>query len=138
VGRPKDLYKTPVDPEVARFFGGKNFFAGRWLDGVLESNIGPLQLPADRPAGTENGRVYTATIRPEDIVLSTNGAGGKNAIRGRVRRINFEGTATRVWVACKGTQIVILTPDGDISPGQTVRLHLNPEKIRVFPQKNGR
>ena len=29
VGTPRQLFHHPADPEVARFFGGKNFFQGR-------------------------------------------------------------------------------------------------------------
>ncbi len=77
-----------------------------------------------------NGHLRTATIRPEDILLSLD---AKYDLHGKIAKINFEGSATRIWVQCQGNRFVILTSDADFSPGQNVGLHLPPEKIRIFP-----
>ena len=37
VGSPRDLFCRPADPEVARFFGGDNFFKGRLKNGLFET-----------------------------------------------------------------------------------------------------
>ena len=65
-GRPRDLFYRPLDPEVARFFGGTNFFEGRFKDGRFHTDFGSFQLSQT----TANGHALTATIRPEDIRIS--------------------------------------------------------------------
>ncbi len=128
VGEPRELFYFPVDHEVARFFGGCNFFNGRVKDEMFYSDFGS----APAPGLTGNGHMAAATIRPEDILISPD---AEHDIRGRVQKINFEGSTTRVWVKCKDTDVVVLTSDASLSPGQTVGIHLPPEKIRIFPKK---
>lgn len=126
VGKPQDLYYRPVDPHVARFFGATNFFEGRFKDGFLHTGFGVFRLPAV----DANGHPQTATIRPEDILVSTT---GDFELEGRVERTHFEGMATRLWVTCRGGLLVVLAGRGEFFPGQAVRLRLPAERIRVFP-----
>jgi ABC-type Fe3+/spermidine/putrescine transport system ATPase subunit len=126
VGKPQDLYHRPADPDVARFFGGTNFFKGRFKDGCLHTGFGDFELPAVNG----NGLPLTATIRPEDILIS---ATGDFELQGRVERAHFEGMATRLWVKCRGGLLVVLAARGEFFPGQTVHLRLPAERIRVFP-----
>jgi len=126
VGEPRELFYRPADPDVARFFGGCNFIQGKVKDGLFRSPFG--QAPA--PAVNGNGHLLTATIRPEDILITSEATCD---LQGQVQKTNFEGSATRIWVQCKGSRFVVLTSDADFAPGQTVGLHLPPDKIRVFP-----
>jgi ABC-type Fe3+/spermidine/putrescine transport system ATPase subunit len=126
VGEPRDLFHRPIDVDVARFFGGCNFIRGRIKDGYFHSEF--ATVPTTQTNG--NGHLTTATIRPEDIQIDKDSS---YALRGQVQKTNFEGSTTRVWVQCEDTRFVLLTSDADIFPGQTVSLHLPPEKIRVFP-----
>lgn len=126
VGTPQDLYYQPADVEVARFFGGTNFFEGRMENGRFHTDFGVFNLPQVNG----NGHLLSATIRPEDIRIS---ATGNFELEGRVERAHFEGSATRVWVHCLGGVLVVLAGRGEYYPGQRVRLNLPPERIRVFP-----
>ena len=128
VGTPQDLFYRPSDPEVARFFGGCNFIEGRIKDGHFHSEL--ATVPTAQTNG--NGHLLTATIRPEDIVIA---AASTCDLQGRIQKTSFEGSATRIWVQCKGSRLVVLTSDAGFSPGQTVGLHLPPEKIRLFPSE---
>jgi ABC-type sugar transport system ATPase subunit len=128
VGEPRELFYRPADPAVARFFGGCNFIEGRIKDGFFQSEF--ATVPTSQTNG--NGHLLTATIRPEDILIT---AELKVDLQGRIQKTNFEGSATRIWVQCKGNRFVVLTPDADFAPGQNVGLHLPPEKIRIFPSK---
>ncbi len=125
-GRPQDLYHRPVDREVARFFGGTNFFEGRVKDGFLHTGFGVFELQAVNG----NGLPLTATIRPEDILISVT---SDFELEGQVERALFEGMATRLWVKCRAGRLVVLAGRGEFFPGQTVRLRLPAERIRVFP-----
>ena len=126
VGEPRELFYRPADPEVARFFGGCNFIQGRIQDGHFCSNV--VTVPTALTNG--NGHLLTATIRPEDILITSE---SNCDLQGRVQKINFEGSTTRIWVRCQESRFVVLTSDADFAPGQTVGLHLPPDKIRIFP-----
>ena len=126
VGEPRELFHRPADPDVARFFGGCNFIKGKVKEGVFRSEFG--HAPA--PATNGNGHWLTATIRPEDILIAPE---PKYDLQGQVQKTSFEGSATRIWVQCRGTRLVILTSETGFAPGQKVGLHLPPDKIRVFP-----
>jgi len=126
VGTPHDLFHRPADRAVAEFFGGCNFLTGRLQGGLFACEIG--SFPA--PGVVANGHRLTAAIRPEDILV---GGDCDHPIPGRVRRTRFEGAATRLWVDCGPVRLVVLTPRGDLLPGQPVCLRLPAEKIRIFP-----
>ena len=126
VGTPQELYYKPVDRLVAQFFGGVNFFDGHFSNGCFSTIFGDFTLP--NVSG--NGHPMMATIRPEDILISTN---NQFELKGRVERTHFEGMATRVWVSCRGGHLEILAGRGQYYPGQTVQLRLPPDRIRVFP-----
>lgn len=120
-----ELFHNPADPDVARFFGGCNFFEGRIKEGRFITEFGSFDANGSRG----NGNKLTATIRPEDIVIS---AGANGGIAGRVERTNFEGITTRIWVRCRETEFVVLAPDTQFSSGQEVCLHLPAAKITIF------
>jgi len=125
IGTPRELFYQPTDPDVARFFGGCNFITGKISAGIFRSEFGS----APAPAINGNGHWLTAAIRPEDIIID---AEPKYELQGQVRKTNFEGSATRIWVQCRGACFVVLTSEAGFAPGQQVGLHLPPDKIRVF------
>jgi len=128
VGTPQDLFYRPSDPEVARFFGGCNFIQGKVKDGVFQSDFG--HVPAPEING--NGHLLTATIRPEDILISSDST---FEVEAEIEKTNFEGSTTRIWVKCQNTRFVILTSESKFFCGQSVRIHLPSEKIRIFPSE---
>ncbi len=128
-GTPQELFYQPVDVDVARFFGGCNFFHGYIKDSLFHSEVGTFQV---RETVTENEHQLTATIRPEDIVISANSDRG---IEGTVRTVNFEGSTTRIRVQIHDNCYCALTTEQGFSQGQSVRLYFPPEKIRIFPPK---
>ncbi|MBD3308956.1 ATP-binding cassette domain-containing protein [candidate division KSB3 bacterium] len=131
VGTPQELFYQPVDTEVARFFGGCNFFQGHVKDGRFHSDLGVF--PVKQPV-TGNGHPLTATIRPEDVVIAADN--GRDGLQGTVRAINFEGSITRLRIHIQQQELSVLTTESGFTSGQTVRIHFPPEKIRIFPQKS--
>jgi ABC-type Fe3+/spermidine/putrescine transport system ATPase subunit len=126
VGRPRQLFYRPADPEVARFFGGANFFEGQIREGRFVSPYGAVDVGNGHSHGT-----ITATIRPEDIRITRNGK-ANGSLQGQVQRTNFEGIATRIWVACDRHEFVVLTTDTGYRPGDSVQLELPSEKLCLF------
>ena len=131
VDDPRILFFQPADTEVARFFGGTNFFQGRFEEGGFQSEWGTFNVPGTN----DNGHLLTATIRPEDIRIDT---GDGQHLKGIVQKINFEGTTSRLWIDCQGKQLVVVTTDTGIMRGQTVSLYFPPEKIRIFTSPTNR
>lgn len=131
VGKPRQLFHQPADPEVARFFGGKNFFRGRIKDDVLISDFGDFSVGPQNG----NGHLRTATIRPEDIRIAPRGTGMSRGLVGRVVKTNFEGSATRIVVACAPGELMVLTPRDGFLPEQEVELTVPADKIRLFPDE---
>ncbi|MBL0713817.1 MAG: ABC transporter ATP-binding protein [Desulfosarcina sp.] len=131
VGSPRTLFHRPADPDVARFFGGGNFFKGHMRAGSFDSDFGRFAI--EKISG--NGHQRTATIRPEDVQLVDGPSDLPDSFEGTVVRTRFEGMATRVWVSCPAGDLVVLTSTAGIACGQVVRLRLPPHKIRVFPER---
>lgn len=125
VGTPQSLFHRPADPEVARFFGGSNFFTGTLRGGVFHCDFGSFAAPGL----SVNGERLTATIRPEDILISSD---SEYQVEGMVQKTSFEGSSTRLWISCRDKTLIVLTADAGYSAGQSVRLHLPPEKVRIF------
>ncbi len=130
VGSPRDLFYRPVDPDVALFFGGRNFFQGCLKEGFFECDFGRLPVTG----GSGNGNRRAATIRPEDVQLAVTSAHMPDSFAGTVVRTRFEGSVTRAWIACPSGELEVLTAIADLDPGQSVRLRLPPDKIRVCPE----
>ena len=126
LGSPQDLFLRPADREVCEFFGGCNFFEGRIRRGVFECDLG--SFPA--PDITANGHRLTATVRPEDIQIAPDAG---YPLIGRVRKTSFEGIATRVWLVCGNSPLVVLARGGDFEPGQAVRVAIPADKVHIFP-----
>jgi ABC-type Fe3+/spermidine/putrescine transport system ATPase subunit len=126
VGKPHELYYQPRDPEVARFFGGMNFFRGTLKNGRFHTRFGDFPVQN----AVSNGRKLTATIRPEDVVLLTDPDDG---LRGNINKARFEGSTTRLWVQCNGKRWVVLAPYAAYHVGQEVGLVFPPGKVRIFP-----
>jgi ABC-type sugar transport system ATPase subunit len=108
VGRPIELYRTPVSRFVAGFIGTPpmNFVDGRLqsADGVM-AFVGEgirLNLPADRVQATSS-QVTTLGIRPEDLAVSAGprSSAGTDAqgLAGRVLLVERLGGTSHVHVA---------------------------------------
>jgi ABC-type Fe3+/spermidine/putrescine transport system ATPase subunit len=129
VGAPRQLYNEPVDPEVAQFFGGVNFFQGHVKDGKLYTDYGVFSV--GRQEG--NGHRRTAAIRPEDILIAPRGDDAEGNLHGRIVRTSFQGSATRIVVTCPPGELMVSTPEDGFRPEQEVALSIPPDKIRLFP-----
>ena len=88
VGRPDELYDAPVDVEVARFVGGGSLLEGTVRDGLVETELGSLEVANDVDDGPA-----VVVIRPEQLEIHEVDAGV---------------TATVVEVDYFGAQVVVL------------------------------
>ena len=131
IGAPGEIYRQPVNPFVAGFFGPINRFEGTVWGGAVETPVGRVTVP-----GLEEGGVVQVLIRPEGLHLAADGRGG--AVSARVERIHELGPTTLVHMALDGsaTQITARIA-GSVGPqvGEIMCIHLDPGHAFVFPAK---
>jgi iron(III) transport system ATP-binding protein len=88
---PSELYRTPVDTDVARFVGEANITPGEASGGQVQCALGRL--------GVLNGDVQGAVevlIRPEQIEVSTSAGAGAGQAVAPTNAANGHGVAARV------------------------------------------
>ncbi|MFW2364878.1 MAG: ABC transporter ATP-binding protein [Desulforhopalus sp.] len=126
-GSPEELFYHPADREVARFFGCTNFITGRIEDGIFYNDL------IHAPVAMEDLEAVTATIRPEDIIVY-NGIREKG-IHGRVEKLQFEGSITRLLIRADGHLLTAITVRPDFSVGQEVKLYLSPDRLHFLKRQ---
>ena len=124
-GTPTELFYQPADPDVARFFGCVNFISGNIHNGMFQGGF------VSCPTSLSDSPEAIAVIRPEDIVLSSHTR--ENSAVGKVTQVQFEGSTTRVTIKVVNDTFTALSLRPDFSLKQSVRLHLPPERLHIFP-----
>ena len=123
-GDPENLYRTPTDEYVARFFGETNVLLGRASShGVVDTPLGFLPCAA---AASREGMVRLC-LRPEDLEFVSGEGPGRPAV---VRRIRTVGTRRQVLVALEnGGAPATLT----VSTGLELPLSVG-DRVHVLPR----
>lgn len=124
-GRPREMYYTPADLDVARFFGISNMMEGEVRGGRFRSG----NIECDAAVGIE-GQV-TAVIRPEDIEIVVEH--GENCMSGIVENVQFEGVTTRIRVKAPGNVYTLLAQRAQYRPGDEVALRFPPDRLHLIP-----
>jgi iron(III) transport system ATP-binding protein len=96
VGSPHDLYRDPVDLDMARFLGDANLVDGQVEEGMLVTPLGTLSMRPSALGQAVRSGSAVVLVRPEQIVISTDGAGGAP---GRVLHTEFHGHDSVIEVA---------------------------------------
>ena len=87
VASPRDLYESPVDPDLARFVGEANLIEGTSYGSTAETPLGWLELcDGHRPSRQQ----ITVLVRPEQLRV-TPSAGGGPGVAARVVETGFHG-----------------------------------------------
>jgi ABC-type sugar transport system ATPase subunit len=124
VGTPLDLYNHPVNRFVAGFIGAPpmNFLAGRGAGGgqIVVDGIGMVATAVDVAPGTP----VTLGIRPEHVALG-------DGFATRVRTVEQLGAASHLGVEA-GNLTVTLPGQAAIARGDSLHLHLPPDRLHVF------
>ena len=77
---PRDLYRTPVDAEVARFVGGAAILPATVRDGIADFALGRAPVHGSVPDGAAE-----VVVRPEQVTIEHGGRGA------RVAEVSFYG-----------------------------------------------
>jgi len=154
VGEPEQLYNYPANMFVAGFIGSPamNISPGR-LEGsgsglALVTRSGRLSLPPQTAARLRSdGSAATGPrdvmwgIRAEDIRLSpalaaTADSPAGPSLRATVDLVEGLGSDAYVSLTLSGDSLVVRTPaDARPAEGETVGVHINPNKIHLFDVK---
>lgn len=140
VGRPIDLYRTPVNRFVAGFVGTPpmNFVEGEVVavNGACAFNCEGVHvdLPSDRMPGAMPSGPVTLGIRPDDLEVDVRSNGAANgALQGRVvlverlggtSHIHFDAGPHRMLAAVSNERL----PD----VGDEIDVRLNNERVHLF------
>jgi iron(III) transport system ATP-binding protein len=120
--RPADLYASPGDIGVARFVGEAVVLDATAHDGFADTVLGRLPVPAGDGRGT-------VVIRPEQIVVGTNGNGVPAQVTGSV----FYGHDAMVRLKVGGTEVLArVQGGGGPHPDAEVTLRVAGE-VSFFP-----
>ena len=94
-GSPGEIYDAPASPFVASFIGSMNFISGHmnWKNSTF--SMGRIKMKVNAPS-RHQGNDAVAAIRPEDILISTNGEEGSNVFEVHVDDIEYRGPVFRL------------------------------------------
>jgi iron(III) transport system ATP-binding protein len=92
-GRPEELYRRPVDPELATFLGDANLIRGDLVAGTVATVLGRLVLQDGLVDSWPEGRIeLTVLVRPEQLeVRSRSAAPASGGIAARVMDLAYFG-----------------------------------------------
>jgi iron(III) transport system ATP-binding protein len=131
VGAPGELYRSPMNPRVAEFFGSMNWLGGEMVDGRrVKTEIGIFEMS---PQAQQSGRVVVG-IRPEDVKLRPSSTHGENELVGEISAATFLGDQLVYEVSVQGKPLLAKAmSDSDALRGK-VLVQFPRGKIIVFPE----
>ncbi|MCA1559832.1 MAG: sn-glycerol-3-phosphate ABC transporter ATP-binding protein UgpC [Acidobacteria bacterium] len=143
VGRPIELYRTPVNRFVAGFIGtpAMNFLEGRveQKDGgsVFTAEGLRIGLPNDRIATVASSEPMTLGIRPENLAIVTGGPSPADApgagLRGRVLLVERLGGTSHIHIEV-GPHRLMASVSNERLPeiGDRIELQVPPALVHLF------
>jgi spermidine/putrescine transport system ATP-binding protein len=133
LGAPSDLYERPATAFVAGFLGASNLLVGTVAGaGLVRLDDGTELRVAPETLGDRTGRVGVG-IRPEKMRI---GAGGGNALAGRVVEQAYVGVSTQYIVETAAGMVTIYVQNsesgaGRAANGDRLELTFSPESAFV-------
>ncbi len=129
VGSPLELYDTPANLFVAGFIGspGMNFLDATYIDGGVRLKDGTV-VPLAAPLSLPNGAKVTLGIRPEHVVIASEG--GLNA---NVELVEPTGFGIILHLSLHGLPFKIFTLDrAALTSGPTINVSFPAQHLHVF------
>jgi ABC-type Fe3+/spermidine/putrescine transport system ATPase subunit len=144
VGKPIDIYKSPISSFVADFVGTSNFFRGHRTDDRVST--GKREFKITQFGSLAREEVFLA-IRPEKIEVFKHGEHPNhlehsNLVPGRIDVVTFLGAAVRLVVNVDGEEVIsdVIEKEFEqrqLKQGDETLLYFPPEAFLVYPTKEG-
>ncbi|HJR66365.1 MAG TPA: sn-glycerol-3-phosphate ABC transporter ATP-binding protein UgpC [Gemmatimonadaceae bacterium] len=138
IGRPIDIYRAPANRFVAGFIGTPrmNFVEGRvQREGshlVFVSNGARIGLPANRSGPQGTAEPTTLGVRPEDLVIDSEGAAG-NTLTGRVVLVERLGGTTHVHFDVGSHRLMAAVAQDSVPDvGEAITVRIRAERVHLF------
>ncbi|QEK12985.1 ABC transporter ATP-binding protein [Crassaminicella thermophila] len=96
-GTPTQLYERPVTPEVANFFGEKNYIVGNIENGIFKSKLGAFETTFDKYS------VVKAMIKPEEIEVLPKDI--PTGVKGKIILRRYAGDRVYYTISVNGVQL---------------------------------
>jgi ABC-type sugar transport system ATPase subunit len=137
VGPPHALYERPANAFVGGFIGSPAMSFAPLGDGGLALDLTPL---GDGPPALDAAPPGALLgVRPEHVRVWEDGAGLIGPVEGRVAYVEALGRETLLGVDASANARLVAYVEGrtPVQPGETVRLGLVPEGVRLFAARDG-
>ncbi len=137
VGDPRAIYTRPANRFVASFIGESNFLQGTLSGARMTLDAGPI-LPVEKGENAAHDGRVTASIRPEQIRISSDAASG--GIPATVRSTVYFGTDTHCIAAlADGSEITVrlqspVSGNVGLHPGSEILLTFESGALIVLPE----
>jgi multiple sugar transport system ATP-binding protein len=138
IGRPIDIYRAPANRFVAGFIGtprmnfveGRVQRAGNQLLFVTEG--ARIELPADRATPAAAAEQTTLGVRPEDLVVDSDGP-ADNTLTGRVVLVERLGGTTHVHFDAGPHRLMAAVANESVPEvGEDIRVRARAERLHLF------
>lgn len=124
-GSPAEIYEKPISPQVADFFGEKNYLQGEIIKGIFECSLGKFKTSL-----SENSKVI-AMIRPEEIEITNSE--GKSGLWVKILSKLYAGDKVYYTLSAGDTQLKCVTYSKNMFEiDQRVWLKIDFEKVVFF------
>ena len=146
----RDVYVEPSTAYVARFMGGQNVLGGK-VSAVSNGTVvldlaqhGRVEFPAVDPVPAVGATFYISVRRDRIHLRRQGGEAGTNAVQGKVRAIEYQGTWVKVTLeGASPEDFVVNVPDSEffIDPfnsGDAVQAHWEANAVHPLAGGAGR
>ena len=127
-GTPAEVYHRPATPEIASFFGEKNYIAGTIKDGLFQCIFGTFPVEFNRFLKVK------AMLRPEDInIAKIVKAENKKILTGKICYRKYAGNRIYYTVLLAGIKIKCMTDSESFyGEGEQVGVEFNFERAIFY------
>ena len=133
-GAPLELYNNPANLFVASFIGSPemNLFEARYEGGASVVVKGGQSMPLGQALDIASGTEIVYGVRPQHITLGAEG------VSAEVLVVEPTGDAQEVLARIGEEDISVVVRDHPLlSPGETIHLVIDPDKLFVFDKATG-
>jgi len=138
IGTPADVYGRPATPFVADFVGKTNLLPAT-RSGEDRVQVGDQRFTCSLNGAGSQGGPLRVFFRPEDVMVRGVSGATPNSAAAVVEKVEFLGAFSRVTFRLDGIDQP-LTADLSMNemaefhpkPGDTLRVAVPPERLRVF------